>query len=146
MSANKTLKKEIKRVNKSKDEIKSDFLRQEKVAHMKDVVKFVYPILEGMDTIYDAQTVTNALSGFIMAHIEAKTMDFKVSDLPIDLSGEENNKTKKAIVDLIELLKDEPAKELSSILERLGKTLGDYSAHEFLKNPMSELPISKILA
>jgi hypothetical protein len=146
MSIQKNLKKAIKKVPKTKDEIASDIARSQKVEHMKDVVRYVYPIIEKVDSIYDAQTVVNALSGFIMAHVEAKSLELKLVDLPIDLSGEENNKIKEAIVKLIELMKDEPAKELSSILERLGKTLGDYGAAEFLKNPMSELPITKILA
>ena len=146
MSETKKLKQAIKKVPKSKEEIKSDIKRQEKIQHMKDIVRSIYPIIEKVDSIYDGQTVVNALSGFISAHVENKSAQFLLSDLPIDLKGENNTKIKIAIEDLILLLKDEPAKELAATLERLGKTFGDYGANEFLKNPMTELPITKILA
>lgn len=142
----KSLKKTLKRITKSKEEIKSDMARAQKVEHMKNVVRIAYPIIESVDTIYDGQTVVNALSGFVMALVEQKASEIKISDINIDISGEEDSKIKDAIEKLIETFKDEPAKELSSILERFGKTMGDYGAHEFLKNKMTDLPIDKILA
>lgn len=146
MSVQKNLKKAIKRVPKDKEAIVSTFLQQEKIAHIKEVVRNIYPLLEKVDSIYDAQTSVNALSGFISAHIENQAAKIKLNELPIDLSKEEDSKIKEAILAIMELCKNEPAKELSSILERLGKTMGDYGAHEFLKNPMEQLSVDKILA
>ena len=146
MSTQKKLKQAIKKVPKTKEELKSDIARNIKVEHIKNTIRKIYPVIEKTDSIYDGQTVVNALGGFIMAHIENESAKFKLSDLPIDLSKEDDSKIKTAIEEIMKLMKDEPAKELASTLERLGKTMGDFSAHEFLKNKMEELPLNKILA
>jgi hypothetical protein len=142
----KSLKKSVKRINKSKEEISEDIKHAEKVAHMKEVVKAIYPLLEGQDTIYDGQTVVNALSGFITAHIEKKVLDIKMSDLEIDLSKEEPSKIKSSIVDIIALMQNESAQELTETLERLGRALSQYSANTFMKKPMAEIKIEDIVA
>lgn len=142
----KSLKKSVKRINKSKDEISADIKRIEKVNHMKEVVRAIYPLIESQDTIYDAQTVVNALSGFITAHIEQKVLEIKLKDLPIDLSKEDPSKIKSSIVDLIALMKDESAQELTETLSRFGTALSQYSASTFMKKPMSEIKLEDIVA
>lgn len=142
----KNLKKALKKITKSKDEIHSDMVRIQKIEHMKKIVREVYPVINEVDSIYDGQTTVNALAGFLMALVEQKASEIKVGDLELDLSKEEDSKIKDVIIKLKEMFKDEPAKEFSSILERFGKTMGDYGANEFLKNKMTELPIDKILA
>lgn len=146
MSIEKKLKQSLKRINKTKEEVASDIKRAEKVAHMKDVVRAIYPLLEGQSTIYDAQTVVNALSGFITAHIEKKVLDIKLNDIEIDLSKEDPSKIKSSIVDIIALMKDESAQELTETLERLGRALSQYSANTFMKKPMAEIKLEDILA
>lgn len=142
----KTLKKAIKRVNKSKEEISTEIAHTEKTNHLKEVVRSMFPVLEKVDTIYDSQTTVNALSGFITALIEKKVSDIKLSDLEIDLSKEEDSKIKTAILEIMELMKDENAQELSETLERFGSTLGKLGAHKFLEKPMNEITIDDILS
>jgi len=142
----KTLKKAIKKVNKSKDELKADIARTARINHMKDIVKKVFPIIEKVDTIYDGQTVVNALSGFVTANIEKKVAEIKLSDCKIDLSGEPKSKIKTAIEELIVLFKDEDAKVLASTLESLGSTLTKFGADRFLKQPMSNVSVKDIVA
>lgn len=142
----KTLKKAIKKVNKSKEEITAEMKHIQKVAEIKDMVTKIYPSLEGVETIYDAQTVVNALSGFIEAHIAKKLNEIPLSALDIDLSAEEDSKIKTAILAIMETMKDKSANELSETLERLGKTLSQYSAHTFMKQPISTITIKDILA
>ena len=133
------------RRNKSKDQIVEEMKHKDNVAHIKDVVGKIFPLLK-VDTIYDAQTVVNALSGFIMAHTEAKLKEIKLNEVTIDLSKEDESKIKTSMLAIIDLMKDEGAKELSEILERLGKTFSQYGSHEFLKKPMSAISIDNILA
>lgn len=140
----KTLKKAVKRAVKSTQQIKAEISQNEKVTHIKEVVAKVFPLLE-VDTVYDAQTVVNALSGFISAHVEAELYKIKLSDVNIDLSKEEDSKIKTAMVGLIDLLKDEPAKDLAQTLERLGKVFAEFGAAKFLKEPMTAIKIEDIL-
>lgn len=146
MSVQKSLKKAVKKVAKSKDELLADFKHVQKVAQIKEIVTKIYPALVEVDSIYDAQTVANALSGFIEAHMQKKLNEIKLSEIEIDLSKEEESKIKTAILAIIELTKDESANELSETLERLGKALSQYSAHTFMKQPTSAISLKDILA
>lgn len=142
----KTLKKAIKRVNKSKEEISAEMVHTAKVNHMKEIVKNLFPIVEKVDTIYDAQTVVNALSGFIAALLEQEVVKIKLSQINIDLSKEEDSKIKTAILEVVDLFKDESAQEMTETLERFGSTLSKLGAHKFLQKPMSEITIDDLLA
>jgi hypothetical protein len=147
MKTNKKVEKSLKkRVNKSKEEIVSDFAKVEKIAHIKEVVRKVFPLLENMKTIYDGQTTVNALAGFIDAHVEKKVGGIKLSEINVDLSHEEDSEIKTAILEIIAMFPDESAQELSETLERLGRTLSQFAADKFLKEPMSTIKISDILS
>lgn len=144
--SNSKLKKSIKRVNKTKEQITTDIAHTKKVAHIKELVRSIFPLVEKVDTVYDAQTVVNALSGFITAHIENKVAEIKLSELPIDLSKEEDSKIKTAIESLIELMKDESAQELSETLERLGTTLQQFIIHKHMSEPMTTITIDELVS
>lgn len=144
--SNKTLKKAVKRVNKSKEQILNDMDHAKKVAHIKEMVRQLFPLVENVDTVYDAQTAVNALSGFIAAHIENKVALIKLSELPIDLSGEEDSKIKTSIVAIMELFKDESAQELSETLERLGSTLQQFIVHTHMSAPMNTIKIDDLVS
>lgn len=139
------IKKAAKRKNSTKEEIVAQIEMDAKVAHLKNLIRAMFPYLEPVDTIYDAQTVVNALSGFIQAHVEKKLSEIKLSDIVIDLSKEEESKIKTSILALMELLKDEPASDLSKTLERLGRALSEFGANKFLKQPMTEISITDIV-
>ncbi len=146
--SNQTLKKAIKKVrtNKTKEQIVDDMKHQEKVAHIKDVVRGIFPYLEKVDTVYDAQTVVNALSGFIAALIEKNVAEIKLGDLDIDLSKEEDSKIKTAIQDIIRFEAEESAQELSETLERLGTTLQAYIVHKHMSAPMETIKIDDLVS
>lgn len=144
--SNQTLKKAIKRVNKTKKEIVNDMQMQDKVKHIKEVVRNIFPMIEKLDSVYDAQTAVNALSGFISAYIEQRVAVIKLSELPIDLSKEEESNIKTAILEIMELLKDESAQEVSETLERLGTTLQQYIIHTHMTQPMSSIKIDDLVS
>lgn len=131
------------RINKTKDQIAEDIVRQQKVAHIKDIVRRIFPLLE-VPTIYDAQTTLNALVGFIKADLEEKTQKVKVGDISIDLSKESEITT--AIKNITDLFLDEPAEEFAQTLDRLSKAFGDYGSMRFVKNPMTEIKVDDLVA
>lgn len=134
------------RINKTKEQIQADMKQIEKVKHIKEVVRKVYPLLEGVDSIYEAQTVLNALQGFIKVELEKVVDKITVGVLPLELEKEKDSKIKGAILSIALAMKDEPADEFSQTIERLARAFSDFGSNKFLKNPMSELKIEDILA
>lgn len=137
--------KKLPRVNLSKDQLLEQQKFQQKVQHLKDLVRKLFPELETVDTVYDAQTVVNALAGFIDNQIEETVKKIKLSDIKIDLSKETDSKIKTAILNIEAMFQDEPAQELSESLERLGQTFSKHAADKFLRQPMSTLSVDDIV-
>ncbi len=133
------------RTNKSKEQILLEMKQMEKVKHIKEVVRKVYPLLD-VDTIYDAQTVLNAIQGFVKVDLEERLDQIKLSDLKLDFSKEKDSKIKTAMQAIVEVMKEEPADEFSQTIERLSRAFSDFGAQKFLKNPMTDLKIDEILA
>lgn len=142
----KEIKKAAKRINKTKEQVETEIKIQQTNNHIKEICSSIFPHLEKLDTIYDAQTAVNALSGFIMAHIEERLCSIKLDEIKIDLSKEEDGKIKTAVLALAELLKDEKAKSLASILDRFGQTFSRLGAEKFLKQSMAEVKLEDIVA
>ncbi len=140
------IKKAAKRQNATKEDLEVQIRATQANEHIKEICKEIFPHLEGLDTIYDAQTAVNALSGFIMAHVENKLCTIKMNEITIDLSKEEDSKIKDTVLKLAELLKDEPAKSLSSVLDRMGQVFSRLGAEKFLKQPMTDITIDDIIA
>lgn len=133
------------RINKSKEQISAEIKALEKVKHIKEVVRKVYPLLN-VETIYDGQTVLNALQGFIKVELEERVDKIKLSDLSLTFKDEKDSDIKKAMLTIVEELKDEPADEFSQTIERLSRAFSDFGAQKFLKNPMTDLKLEEILA
>jgi anionic cell wall polymer biosynthesis LytR-Cps2A-Psr (LCP) family protein len=135
-----------KRVNKSKDEVAAEMKHKAVVAQQKELVKKIFAAISNQDTVFDAQTVLNALSGFIKYELQQKEATLKINDLLLDLSKQPKGKISKAMEILKAELQNESAKDIAMLLERFGNTLGQYSAATFMKNKMSKIKIEDILA
>lgn len=135
-----------KRVNKKKEEIAQLALQKADVERQKTLVRLLWPFLEKDLTIYDAQTVVNAVGGFIKYELSRKQDEIKVDDLLIDVSNEKDSPVKTAMIHVLEVFKGQKADESAQLLERLGKTLGMYSAHVFMKGKMETLKVEDIVA
>lgn len=132
-----TTSKKQPRKNLSKEQITEQLANEQKISHIKEIVRKAFPVIEKLDTIYDAQTAVNALDGLIAVEIEKKVKDIKLSELTIDLSKEDTSKIKTAIEKLVALFPDECAQELSETMERLGGTLQAYVANNAMKGKMN---------
>jgi len=135
-----------KRVNKSKEEIATEMKHKAVVSQQKELVKKIFAAIANQDTVFDGQTVLQALSGFIKYELSQKEATLKINDLLIDLSKQPKGKITKAIAELKVELQNENAKDTAQLLERFGNTLGQYSAATFMKNKMSKIKIEDILA
>lgn len=136
----------LPRKNLSKAEIALQAAQKADVERQKALVRKTWPhIAEGL-TIYDAQTVANAVGGFIKYEIERRNAALKVSDLAIDVSNEKDTAIRDAMQKVLDVFKDEKAQDSAQLLERLGKTLGAYSAHAYMKQNMSVLKVEDIVA
>ncbi len=135
-----------KRVNKTKEQLEAEMKHLQKINREKSLVKLMYPLIQNQKSIYDAQTVLQALSGFIKFEMDKKLLTYIVKDLPIDLSKEEASEIKTAMLALLGLLELENAKDTSELLKRFGDTLAQFSAKKFMEKPMSEITITDIIA
>ncbi len=134
------------RVNKTKDEIKAELEHHQKVEKQKDLAKRIFPLLSKQTNIYDAQTVVNALAGYIKYELELKQREIKLNSLLIDLSVEKKNLITEAMEAMKVEFQDESANDLASLLERFGQTLSQYSSAQYMKNPMSSIKIEDLIA
>lgn len=134
------------RINKNKEELVADIERKQRIEQDKKLVTLMFPLVAGMKTIYDAQTALSALSGFITYGIEEKMLGIKLNEISIDLSKEKTSEVKTAVLHLQKLLINEDAKHIASLLKRFGDTLAQYSAKEYMKNPMKKLKVTDIVS
>lgn len=134
------------RASKTKQEITEEMRRKAKINREIALCKMIWPLLEVQDSIYDAQTVLNAASGYVSFETQKRMDEIKVSELKIDLSKEPESKIKDSVLSIIGLIDGESAKDSSSLLERFGKTLSQYGAAQYLKNPMKSISMKDIIS
>lgn len=135
-----------KRVNKTKEEIAKELAHKIKIEREKGIARRIFPLLTDQESIYDAQTTVNALSGYIKYEMSKKEASFKLNDLLIDLSKEPDTKITATMQALKVELQEDGAKEVASLLERLGQALGQFSASQFMQKPMSEIKMEDIIS
>lgn len=134
------------RTNKTKQIITEEIRRQDDLKREIALCKLIWPIIATQESIYDAQTILNATSGFINFGFQKEMDKVKVRDLKIDLAKEPESEIKEAMISLLALLEPEKSKETASLLERFGKTLAQYGSAQYLKNSMSVLKMKDIIA
>lgn len=134
-----------KRVNKNKAQILDEMAQRAKIDKFKDMGKRLFPLLS-TDTIYDAQTAIEAVSGYIKFELSVKEAGFKVNDLPLDFSKEPEGKVTEVMNAIKVELQGESAKDSAEFLELFGRTFSSYAVKKYLDNPMSEVNVDDIIA
>lgn len=135
-----------KRVNKSKDELRAELDHKNKIAKQKIIARKIFPLVKGFKTIYDAQTAVQAIAGFIKLGIANEMITLTVKSLDFDLSKEKSSPIKDAMLAIHSELMDENADEAVALLERFANGLGQFSATQFMKNPMSKIKEDEFIA
>ncbi len=131
--------------NRSKEDIKAEIARTNKVKHERELALKIWEHIKGMKSIYDAQTALQAVSGFVTFEYARKTQNVLCGDLTVDLKREKDKEMKKIMEAILVIIKGENAKDTAGFLERYGKMLAMYSSMEYMKKPMSELNRDKII-
>lgn len=138
-----------RRYNKRKDEILEENKRNEKLKHQIFIAKKFWEPVAYLETIYDAQTAANALSGFINFELQKKVNEIKVKELSDficdSIKEEKNTPIKLAILNILGVIQDEQAKDVSDLLKRFADTLASFSANKFMKQGMVELKMEDII-
>jgi hypothetical protein len=135
-----------KRVNKTKVEIADEMIKNAKVLKEKELGKKIFACITNQKTIYDAQTVVQAVAGYISLDLMRKEKVLKVSDMVIDISKEKDETIVTAFNAILEAVKDESAKDISLFLEKFGGALSQYSSVEYMKRPMTDITIEQFIA
>lgn len=134
-----------KRFPKSKDQILSEMEYSAKLTRFKSMANRLFPLLQ-TDTIYDAQTALEAVSGFVNFELSEKESSFKINDLKLDFSEQPEGKITNVMKAIKVELQQEGAKEAAEFLEMFAKTFSQYGSSQFLKKPMSEITAEEIIS
>lgn len=134
-----------KRINKTKPEILGEMAQRAKIEKFKDMGRRIFPLLT-TDTIYDAQTAIEAVSGYIKFELSIKESGFKVNDLPLDFSKEQEGKVTDVMNAIKVELQTENAKDSAEFLELFGRTFSNYAVKKYLDNPMSDVNVDDIIS
>lgn len=134
------------RKSKSKKELIEDIARRERIDRQRALAKTMFPFVADLPTIYDAQTVMNALAGYIEFGFKKKAQEITVAAAMCDFSKEEDGPLKSAVVALHGLLEHEPAEDAVTILKRFGDGLPQFVAGRGLKEPMSTIKMDDFIA
>lgn len=134
-----------KRINKTKPEILNEMAQRAKIEKFKDMGKRLFPLLT-TDTIYDAQTAIEAVSGYIKFELSVKEANFKINDLPLDFKDQPEGSITDVMNAIKVELQQENAKDAAEFLELFGRTFSSYAVKKYLENPMSEVKVEDIIA
>lgn len=138
------------RKNQSKDELVIALKKKQKIEHEKDMVRAIFPKLEGVESIYDAQTALSAVSGYVKMEMEDMISDIKISyfkdALLKSLEKEKDSKIKDSMIAILETINNEKVEDIMDLLQRMSRAFGDFGASQFIKGPMSSIKIEDLVA
>lgn len=135
-----------KRVNLSKAEIENKIHADLALNNKKALARKIFPVVAGMPTVYDAQTVLNAFAGFVKFELQKKQAEIKVEDLPLDFSKEKESIIKDAVVALQGVVSFDNAEEVAEMLELMASKLPGYLAGIHMKDSMSTITVDEFIA
>lgn len=125
------------RENLSKQQLAQQQKQTERVNRAKGMARIAFKHMEGIKTIYDAQTVFNAVAGHLMYGLEIAENKLTVGELELDLETGKESDVKTAVLAIIEDLKGSNAKEARSLMDEIGNKLPQYVALQHMQDPMT---------
>lgn len=134
------------RENKKKEEITADMKKKQHVERQKTLARLIFPAVTNLKTVYDAQTVFNAVAGYIKLELMKEEAKLRVSDLAIDLSKEKDTPIKHAVSNIFELIRDENATDAANLIELMGNKLPEFLANKAVRGPMSQVTAEEFIA
>lgn len=131
---------------KGKQEVAALLKQRADINRQRTIARMVFPAVEQLDTVYDAQTVFNAVSGHIKYGLLLKENELKIADLAIDMEKGKDSPVKHAVNSILQMLKDEPANDMAKLIDMMGQKLPEFLANKFLKGPMSTVTAAEFIA
>lgn len=125
------------RENLSKQQLAQQAKQNEKVNRAKEMARTAFSLLKDIPTIYDAQTVFNAVTGHLMYGMEIAEAKLTVGMLDIDMDTGKDSAVKTAVEAILAALKDANAKEARSLMDEIGNKLPQYVAQQHMQDPMT---------
>lgn len=133
--------KKTKRVSKDKSQIAREMAFQEKqkakLDKQKYIAKTIFPFVEKLKTVYDAQTVFNAVAGYIDSTLAIEVSKIKVSDLNIVIDTKKGGELEKAVVNILKSMENVSAEDVSDLSQKMGQKLAEFVANKGLKDKMT---------
>lgn len=134
----------VKRTNKTKEQIVKNMAAEEKNKKYAELAKRIYPLLK-VETIYDAQTTFQALSGYFKDDLLKKEKSFKVSDLTVNLADQPKGLIVDSMEEIRKSLEGEEALLCAEFLEIFATVISQYGLKEFTKKPLSDLKLDDLV-
>lgn len=136
----------IKQFNKVREEKKTEAERKAKVKQDIVTAKEIFAYIADMTTIYDAQTVLNAINGFVKLAMIERENKLTIRDLSIDLSKEKNSEIRAAMEQIIMHVEDKNAKQTARLIEVMSSKLPEFLSLTHLKDPMSTIKVEDFIS
>jgi hypothetical protein len=135
-----------KKTRLTREQLEQELIRTQKVEKQRTLARQLFPIVENLETIYDAQTAFQAAAGLIKYGVVKIETDLKVSDVKVDLSKDKPTPVSYAVKTMLELVANEPAMEMVELIEMMGSKLPGFLAQKHLKDPMSTISAKEYIA
>lgn len=135
-----------KQPKRTKAEIQTELEQVQKIQKQRVLARLLFPSVEQLETIYDAQTAFTAAAGHIKYGMMKAENALKVGDVEMDLDKGKDGPMKHAVTSMIELVRDEPANEAMRLLEQMGAKLPEFLAQRHLSDPMSTISAKEYIA
>lgn len=136
----------LKRTNKSKEDLQLELKKKAKLEANKILARKVFPFVENLKTVYDAETVLGAISGYLALGLLQSEQKLVVSDLKIEMPAEKDKEINDALVAIMGLIQNEPAKEAERLIAMMGENMKGFLAQQALKGPMSQIKLEDYIA
>lgn len=127
-------------------ELSRQMAHEAKIKRTKVLARMVFPAVEQLKTVYDAETVFNACSGHIKYGLQLTENKVKVKDLEFDLEKGGESDIKHAVKTIIAILEDVPAREAYELLEQMGGKLQPFLASKHINDPMNTVTSKEFIA
>ena len=130
----------------TKKQLQEELDKSQKIQKQRTLARLLFPSVEQLETIYDAQTAFQAAAGLIKYGVLKVETDLKVSDLKIDTSKDKDTPVTFAVRNILELVQGELATEAMDLIDRMGAKLPEFLAQKHLKDPMNTISAKEYIA
>lgn len=120
--------------------------RNANIQKSKVLARLLFPAVEQLATVYDAQTAFNAASGIIKQKLDEKLEEYTVGSLELDIEKVPEGPIKHAIKSMLELVENEKAGDAMQLIGLMGQKLPEFIVSQHIKDPMSSISAKEYIS